>query len=127
MRTREPSERAPRRFQLHEGEEVVLVGRPSRSVTLHKYLATLGLYGLWRNSNTFILTDRRVLIGEGIVARSERSIPLHQIEDAVYTRRGLAAYCEIVFNRRGSRRVERLGPFTPLRAHRFSNAVLART
>jgi hypothetical protein len=94
---------------------------------LHKYVATLGFYGFWRKANTFVLTDRRVLIGEGIVARSERSIPLHQIEDAVYTRRGFAAYCEIVFSRRGSRRMERLGPFTPLGAHRFHNAVLART
>ena len=66
----------------HEGEAVVLLARPARSVTAHRYLYTLGLYGIWRKRNTFVLTDRRVLIGEGLFNRSERSIPLDRIDDA---------------------------------------------
>ncbi len=72
----------------HEGEQVVLLARPARSVTAHRYLYTLGLYGIWRKRNTFVLTDRRVLIGEGLFNRSERSIPLDRIDDAVYAARG---------------------------------------
>src|SRR5438105_839463 len=30
------------------------------------------LYGLWRKRNTFVLTDRRVLVGKGIFGRHER-------------------------------------------------------
>ena len=96
-------------------------------MTSHRYLYTLGLYGIWRKRHTFVLTDRRILIGEGVFVRTERSISLDQVEDAVYCRRGVAAYSDIAYVRRGGRNVERIGPLTPLAARRFTNAVLAQT
>jgi Bacterial PH domain len=124
---RKPEKKAVRRLQLHEGESIVLVERPARSVSAHKYLATLGLYGIWRKRNTFVLTDRRVLVGEGVFVRTERSIPLDRIDDAVYLRRGLTAYAEVIYSRRGDRMSERIGPLTPVAARRFTDAVRART
>jgi Bacterial PH domain len=116
-----------RRLNLLDGETIVVIARPARSVTSHKYLYTLGLYGFWRKRHTFILTDRRVLIGEGLFVRTEKSIPLDRIDDAVYLRRGVTGYAEVVFTRRGQRVVQRIGPLTPVAARRFTDAVLAHT
>jgi hypothetical protein len=112
---------------LQGGESVVLVARPARVVVWPRYLWTLGVYGIWRKRNTFVLTDRRVLIGKGVFVRTERSIPLSHVDDAVYTRRGVAAYCDLHCVHRGQRHVEHVGPLSPFRAHRFTHEVLARS
>ena len=59
--------------------------------------------------------------------RTEKSIPLDRIDDAVYLRRGVSSYSEVVYSKRGSRAVERIGPLTPYAARRFTDAVLAHT
>jgi hypothetical protein len=120
-------ERGPgsvRGLELQSGERLVLVARPWRLNRLLKYLYTLGLYGFWRKRNTFVLTDRRVLVGKGIFGRSERSIPLARIDDASYERRGLAGYADIVSFDRGGRRLERIGPLSPRRAKGFTTEVI---
>jgi Bacterial PH domain len=121
------SNKSIRRVDLHSGEDVVLVARPARAVMWPKYLYTLGLYGIWRKRNTFVLTDRRVLIGKGVFGRTEKSIPLNRVDDAVYIRRGIAAYAELVCRDRFGRRLERIGPLSPRRAKRFTHEVLARS
>ena len=116
-----------RTVHLFDGETIVLIARPARTVTGHKYLVTLGLYSIWRKRTTFVLTDRRILIGSGVFVRTEKSIPLDRVDDALYLRRGVSSYSEVVFSKRGSRAVERIGPLTPYAARRFTDAVLAHT
>jgi hypothetical protein len=123
-RAREPKVRG---LRLHRGESVALVVRPARSVTLHKYLMTLGLYGIWRKRKTFVLTDRRVVVGQGVFVRMEWSIPLDRVDEARYSRRGLSSYAELVVRERGGQRVERIGPLLPLTAKGFTHEVLAMT
>lgn len=96
-------------------------------MTWHKYLVTLGLYGIWRKRKTFVLTDRRVVVGQGVVLRTERSIPLDRVDDARYRRRGVSAYAEVVVGGRDGQRVERIGPMLPFTAKSFTQEVLART
>ena len=36
-----------------------------------------------------------MIIGKGFISRTEHSIPLNRMNDTVYQRRGLFAYCEI--------------------------------
>jgi hypothetical protein len=112
---------------LQPGETMIVMARPSRRVTWPKYLYTLGIYGIWRKRHVFVLTDRRILAGEGVFNRSERSIPLTRVDDASYRRRGLAAYCDVVVMSRGTRRTERLGPLSARAARRFAREVQART
>jgi hypothetical protein len=116
-----------RGIDLQPGETVIVMARPSRGVTWPKYLYTLGLYGIWRKRHTFVLTDRRILAGEGVFNRSERSIPLSRVEDASFRRRGLAAYCDVLVTARGPRRTERLGPLSGRAARRFAREVQARS
>lgn len=103
-----------------------MIGRPSIVVVWPKYLLTLGLYGLWRKRNVSVLTDRRVLIGKGIFSRTEHSIPIAEISDASYVRRGLSAYCEVASVFRGRDRVQRLGPLPARQAKRLTDEISSR-
>jgi PH (Pleckstrin Homology) domain-containing protein len=123
----EQNERQLRRVSLQPGESVVLLAHPSRAVTWPKYLYTLGLYGIWRKRQTYILTNRRILLSRGVFARSERSVPMDRVDDASFLRRGLAAYSEVVVSGRGPRRIERIGPLSARTARRFTREVQART
>lgn len=115
-----------RSVMLFPDEEVVITARPARGATLHKYVASLGLYGLWRKRKTSIVTNRRILLGSGILRRTERSIPMTHVDDVSFLRRGLNSYAEITVNDRGSRRTEEVGPMSPRAARRFMNEVLRR-
>jgi hypothetical protein len=112
---------------VERGESIVLLARPSIGAVWPKYIVTLGLYGFWRKRDVSVLTDRRVLIGKGIVRRTERSIPLRNINDAMYQRKGLFAYCEIASTMRGRTDVRRVGPLSTRQARQFTQAILARS
>jgi hypothetical protein len=111
---------------LFPDERVVLTAVPARGPTFHKYLATLGLYGLWRKRRTSTVTDRRVLMGRGLIRRTERSIPMRNIEDVVFKRRGLNGWVEVAVNDRGNHKSEQVGPMSPRSARRFASEVLRR-
>jgi Bacterial PH domain len=114
------------RLALRPGESVVLVLRPSRSLSLPKYLYTLGLYGLWRKRHTYVLTDHRMLMGKGLFVRTERSVPISQIEDAVFVRRGAGAYCEVTVRIHERIRSNMVGPLSPKNARRLAAEIQAR-
>jgi hypothetical protein len=114
------------RAQLFEDEEVVLVARPGRLATFPKYLVTLGLYAIWRRHDTTVLTNQRILLGKGILRRSERSIPLARVDDVTFARSWLSSYADLTIQDRGHRTVKRIGPMAPRTAHRFAKEILRR-
>ena len=111
---------------LFPDEAVVMTAVPARGPTIHRYLVTLGLYGPWRKRRTSTVTDRRVLMGRGVIRRTERSIPMRNIEDVVFKRRGLNGWVEVDVNDRGNHRAEEIGPMSPRSARRFASEVLRR-
>jgi hypothetical protein len=114
------------RVRLFDDEEVVLVARPSRLATFPKLVATLGLYSIWRRHDTSVLTDQRILLGKGVVHRSERSIPLARVDDVTFARSGLSSYADLTIHDGRSGAVKRIGPLTPHTAHRFARETLRR-
>jgi hypothetical protein len=112
---------------VEHGEAVIMVARPAISAVWFRYLVTLGVYGLWRRHDVSIVTDRRVLVGKGIISRKEQSYPYARINDAAYVRKGLYAYCEIASTHRGRGHVQRVGPLTARQARRFTAEILARS
>jgi hypothetical protein len=120
-------DRRPHSLVLRGEETVVVVARPSRLLSLPKYVVTLGLYGIWRKRQTYVLTDQRVLIGQGVFRRAERSIPISRIEDASFVRKGIGAYCEVIVESHGRQRAVLVGPLSPKSARRFTNEIQART
>jgi hypothetical protein len=114
------------RAQLFDDEEVVLVARPGRVATFPKFVLTLGLYALWRRRDTSVVTDQRVLLGKGVMRRHERSIPLSDVQDVTFARRGLSSYADLTFRDRRFGGVKRIGPMSPRTAHRFAREILRR-
>lgn len=103
----------------------MLTLHPSAAVTWPRYIWTLGFYGLWRKRQSWILTTDRVLVGRGVLGRSERSLPFDHVEDVVFSRHGYAAYVDVELQH--PHRVERIGPLRPSQARRATSAILART
>ncbi len=118
--------RTVRGIDVDRGETVLLVARPSIAAVWYRYVLTLGIYGFWRRQDVSVLTDRRVLVGKGILRRSERSIPLQSINDAVYLRRLFFAFCEISSTVRGRNHVLQVGPLSARQARRFTQEILGR-
>ncbi len=114
------------RVDLQPGESLVMVAHPTLWAVWPKYLLSLGLYGLWRKRDVSVLTDRRLLVGRGIVFRTEHSIPIERINDAMYVRRGLNAYCEIASLLSGRPFRQQLGPLSARAARRFTEAIVSR-
>ena len=114
------------RAQLFDGENVVLVAHPGRLATFPKLVMTFGFYSFWRRHDTSVLTDQRVLLGKGILRRSERSIPLANLDDVSFARSGLSSYADLTIHDRRSGTVRRIGPLTPRTAHRFARETLRR-
>jgi membrane protein YdbS with pleckstrin-like domain len=116
----------PRGLTLRGGESIIMVVRPSRALSLGKYLYTLGLYGIWRKRHTYVLTDERLMTGKGVVNRAETSIPMNRIDEVNFVRRGLGSYCQIVVTARGRRRMELVGPLLARDARRLAGEIQTR-
>ena len=104
------AQRLPKGLGLHDDEAVRVLASPAKGATFYKYLYTLGLYGFWRKRNTAVVTDRRMLMGRGIINREERSIPLKHVNRAKFIRRGINSYTEIDVVEGGRHHPERIGP-----------------
>jgi hypothetical protein len=115
------------RSALPSEEKVVMTARPARIATIPKYVVTLGLYELWRRRNTAMVTDQRILFGSGILSRSEKSIPLRDVTDVSFNRRGLNSYAQVAVHHRGRDTVKEVGPMSSSAAKRFVAEILRRT
>lgn len=105
---------------LEPGEEFITVERPSRMLVIPKYLLTLGLYGIWRKRHVSAVTNQRLLLGQGIFRRDERSIPLRRIQDVSFSRRGLSSYSDVVVGHRRGAELVRIGPLSASRARNIT-------
>ena len=105
---------------------MVLVLRPSRLLSFPRYLYSLGLYGFWRKRHVYVLTDQRLLIGSGVLSRTERSLPLRHIDDVVFQRKGAGAYCEATATISGRKRSFAIGPLASRNARRLASEIQAR-
>jgi uncharacterized membrane protein YdbT with pleckstrin-like domain len=106
------------------GDEVVLfsaVPAAMPSVWL-RWLITLGLYEIWRRRTKFIVTNRRVVWRQGLINRSERSIPISRIQD-VTTHKGLLAGWVELSSAGGTTGVETMGPVWNASVDRMAQAI----
>lgn len=101
-------------------EKVLVVGRPALTSVWLRYVLSLGIYGFWRRRRLSVLTDRRVMLGQGFLSRQERSIPINMISDATYARRGLAGSCRITSSNGWVRSTTNVGPLPTRIARRFT-------
>ena len=124
--TTESGEARVSSWELQPGEKVIAVGRPALAAVWFRYIMTLGYYAFWHRRRVAVLTNKRIMLGRGLFSRQERSIPLRQISEAMYTRKGLAGYCHIRVQNDLSHRYTTIGPLPSRTAHRFATEMQAR-
>jgi hypothetical protein len=72
----------PGTVRLEQDEKVISTLHPSGPVVWLAYAFTLGIYAYWRAAKQLTVTDRRVVYLEGLISKTERSLPLHFVQDA---------------------------------------------
>jgi hypothetical protein len=73
---------SPGVLRLEDGEKVISQAHPTGPVVGLAYVMSLGLYAYWRAAEQLTITDRRVVYQKGLVTKTERSLPLHFVQDA---------------------------------------------
>jgi hypothetical protein len=73
---------SPGVLRLEDSEKVIAQAHPSGPVVWIAYVLSLGLYAYWRAAEQLTITDRRVVYQKGLVTKTERSLPLHFVQDA---------------------------------------------
>lgn len=109
--------------RLNPDEEIVRDELPSAFWTISGYIRTLGLWAIWRGRHHFLLTNQRVMIVQGIVNKSERSVPIGRIQDVSLQRSVLSGGYVRLSSAGGALGIERIGPLTRERAREFADAV----
>ena len=99
-------------------ERVLIHELPDRRARLGSYLATLGLFELWRRRTHFILTDRRLVAVRGLVSRDQQIIPLNKVQEV--TVRGRTVWVSTVGGTLGT---QPFGPMGQEQARRLAEAV----
>lgn len=111
------------KLRLHQGETPLLAYQPSLGGCWLQMLLTLGLYAIWRSETVFAVTNQRVIYKKGILSKTERSVPLSQVQDAtVFTQLWVAGVQ--ISTAGGAPSIERLAPITPSQARAFADRVL---
>lgn len=114
------------RVRLMPTESVLIVGRPALAAVWPRYLLTLGLYGFWHKRRVTVLTDKRLMLGQGLLSRQERSIPMGSITDAVYYRRGPTAFCDVTTTDRWAKHRTKVGPLSLKKGRRLVYEIQSR-
>ena len=87
-----------------------------------KWLVTLGIYELFRRRTVFLVTSRRVIVRQGLIHRSERSLPVGRIQD-ISTRKGMLTGWVELSSAGGNLGVEAFGPLWNPSVQRMSDAI----
>jgi membrane protein YdbS with pleckstrin-like domain len=109
-----------RKPHLAPGESILLSTRPRK--VLWRYAATFGLWEGVRRTTRFTLTNRRLIIQEGVLHRGSRSVPLGRIQDVQLATGPWQGAVEIAAAG-GSKRARReeIGPLRSNRARAFAD------
>lgn len=106
---------------LAPGESILLSTRPRK--VLWRYAATFGLWEGVRRTTRFTLTNRRLIIQEGVLNRGSRSVPLGRIQDVQLAAGPWQGEVEIAAAGSGGKRSRReaIGPLRSNRARAFAD------
>lgn len=106
-----------------DGESILLSARPRKVVA--RYLATLGLWESARRAQRFTLTDRRIIIENGLISRASRSLPLSQVTHVDLRTGPWQGFVELSRSvGSGGLRREEIGPLRSVKARAFAEAII---
>ena len=108
---------------LERGESLAMSVRPRK--VLRSYLMSAGLWEFNRRATRFTVTDRRLLVEEGVVRRAVTAVPLGVLQHVVVRTGPWQGWVDVTFPTSSGRGRERIGPFRAPVAREFA-AMLAR-
>ena len=119
---RERAARAPPRgaAELQAGESLAVSVRPRKVVT--RYLLSLGMWELDRRATRFSVTDRRLLVEEGLFHRVVMAVPLSAIQNVLVRTGPWEGWVNVSLpSSQGG--ATRIGPLRSGSARRFAAAI----
>ena len=108
---------------LERGESLAMSVRPRK--VLRSYLVSAGLWEFNRRATRFTVTDRRLLVEEGVMKRVVTAVPLAVLQHVVVRTGPWQGWVDVTFPTSSGRGMERIGPFRAPVAREFA-ASLAR-
>jgi membrane protein YdbS with pleckstrin-like domain len=112
-------------LRLQADERVLVAYRRSGWPVMLNKIITLGLFVFWWRACVFVVTDQRVYTKEGILNKSELSLPMRFIQDAAMRRSWLGIGSVVVSTAGGADGDTMLSPLSPRDARDLSDAILA--
>jgi len=109
-------------IDLEPGEGVLFHELPDRLARIGSYLATLGLFELWRKRTHFVVTSRRLIAVRGVVSRDQQVIPLELINGVTVRRRAAAASLDVA-TAGGALGTQPVGPLGREQANRLAATI----
>jgi hypothetical protein len=111
--------------RLQGDEHVVRTFRRSGWPVTLRTIVTLGLYTFWWRAGLVVLTDQRILMKQGVLNKSELSLPLRFVQDAAMHRSWLGVG-HVTVSTAGARDGDAtLHPFSAVDARALSDAIVA--
>jgi membrane protein YdbS with pleckstrin-like domain len=112
-------------MRLQHGETILKVFRRSGWPVVLTKIVTLGLFALWWRACIFVVTDQRVYVKEGVLSKSELSLPMRFIQDAAMRRNLFGVGSVVVSTAGGSESDTMLSPLNGSDARALSDAIIA--
>jgi membrane protein YdbS with pleckstrin-like domain len=112
-------------LRLQSDEEIVLSMLRSGWPILLRQVVTLGLYTFWWKAGVITLTNQRIHLRQGILTKSEKSLPMRFIQDASMHRSLLRVGSVEVSTAGGGPGDASIYPIVPEDARRLTDAILA--
>lgn len=106
---------------LERGESLAMSVRPRK--VLRSYLISAGLWELDRRATRFTVTDRRLLVEEGVVRRAVTAVPLNVLQHVVVRTGPWQGWVDVSFPTSAGRGVERIGPLRSPVAREFAATI----
>ena len=106
---------------LERGESLALSVRPRKVVG--SYLRSGGLWELDRRATRFTVTDRRLLVEEGVIRRAVTAVPLSVLQHVVVRTGPWQGWVDVTFPSSSGRGVERIGPLRAPVAREFAATI----
>lgn len=112
-------------MRLHDDERVLLSTRRSGWRIVLGKVVTLGLFTFWWRACWIVVTDQRLYVKQGILNKSELSLPMRFIQDASVHRSWLGVGEVALSTAGGDESISRLYPLTANDARQLSDVILA--
>jgi uncharacterized membrane protein YdbT with pleckstrin-like domain len=112
-------------MRLHDGESILHATRRSGWLVAFWRAISLGLFTFWWRVGWIVVTNQRVYLKQGILNKSERSLPLRFVQDATVRRNWLGVAEVSISTAGGAEGVSGIYPLTGSDGRQLADIIMA--